>query len=87
MSITVGAGLAALQQADSDLAAAVTQNTADTQAVLANIQELNAQLANNEDPAVQTIAADLETKIAALQASNTALAAVVAPPAAPTPAA
>ena len=85
MSSTVNAGLAALQQADNDLAAAVTANADATQNVLAEIKTMVAQLANNEDPAVQTIASDIETKIATLQASTAALTAVVAPPvAAPT---
>jgi chromosome segregation ATPase len=87
MSSTVNAGLAALQQADSDLAAAVTANTTATQEALADIQTLTAELASNEDLAVQTIAADLESKISALQASTAALAAAVTPPAAPSSAA
>ena len=86
MSTNVNAGLAALQQADTDLAAAVTANTAETQAALTDIQELTAELASNEDPAVQNIAADIETKISALQASTAALTAAVTPPTPPTPA-
>ena len=86
MSTTTGAGLTALQQADTDLAAAVTANTAATQAVLTEIQTLTAELASNEDPAVQTIATDIESKITALQASTASLTAAVAP-ANPAPAA
>jgi hypothetical protein len=80
MSTTVNAGLAALQQADSDLAVAVTANTTATQAALADIQTLLTELGTNEDPAVQSLAADIETKITALQASTSALSAAVAPP-------
>ncbi len=87
MSSTVGAGLQALQQADTDLAAAVTANTTATQAVLAEIKTLTDELSNSEDPAVQTAAADIETKITALQASTAALNAAVTPATpAPTPA-
>jgi hypothetical protein len=80
MSSTVNAVLVALQQADSDLAAAVTANTTATQGALADIATLVGELASNEDPAVQSLAADIETKITALQASTSALSAAVAPP-------
>jgi septal ring factor EnvC (AmiA/AmiB activator) len=70
---TVPAGLTALQKADSDLAAEVVT-------VVADIATLSAQLSalNSEDPAVAALAADIETKVEALQAA-------VAPPA-PAPA-
>lgn len=96
MSSTVATGLEALQQADSDLAAAVTANTAATQAALTDIKSLVSQLAASqgasEDPQVQAIATDIETKVAAIQASTAALTAAVTPatpaaPAAPAPAA
>jgi DNA anti-recombination protein RmuC len=89
MATNTQAGLAALQQADTDLAAAVTANTAASQAVLTDIQTLTAELANNEDPAVQQLATDIAAKVAALQANTDALTAAVtpaAPPPAPTPA-
>ena len=80
MSTTVNAGLAALQAADANLAAAVT-------AAIADITSLTAQLAAatsglDSDSAVATIAADLQSKVDAL---NAALAppAPAAPPAAP----
>lgn len=78
---TVPSGLAALQQADSDLAAAITANTTETTAIVAAVAALSAQLSalTNEDPQVQTIAADLETKVAALQANTSALTAAIAP--------
>jgi hypothetical protein len=79
----MGTGLTALQQADSDLAAAITANTTATQAVLAEIKTLVGELAESEDPAVVTVAADLETKIGTLQTNTAALAAAVAPPAPP----
>ncbi len=100
MSSNVGAGLAALQQVDSSLADAVTANTAATtantaasQAIIKDLQDLQTQLASNEDPAVQAIATDMAAKLDALkantvavQASTDALSAAVAPPApAPTP--
>jgi phage shock protein A len=86
---TVPTGLAALTQADADLAAAITANTTETTAVVAAIAALSAQLTalNSEDPQVATIAADLETKVAALTANTTALTAAIAPPASTTPAA
>ena len=64
MSSTFNTGLASLQQADSDLAAAVT-------AAVADIATLSAQLTavNSEDPEVAKIAADLETKVTALNAA------------------
>ena len=87
MSTTTLAGLAALQQADTDLAAAVTANTAATQEVLTDIQTLTTELANNEDPAVQQVATDIAAKVTALQANTAALVAAVTPatPAAPEP--
>ncbi len=73
MASSTQAGLAALQQADSDLAAAVT-------AAVADIASISAQLTNleSEDPQVASIAADLEAKVTALNAA-------IAPPA-PAPA-
>ena len=71
--MATNAGLTALQKADSDLAAEVVT-------VVADIATLSAQLSalNSEDPAVAALAADIETKVEALQAA-------VAPPA-PAPA-
>ena len=85
MSTNVNAGLAALQQADADLAFAITANTASTTQLVADVATLSSQLSaiNSEDPAVQTIAADLETKVAALQANTAALTAAVKPPTPP----
>jgi hypothetical protein len=70
---TVPAGLAALQAADANLAAAVS-------AAVADIAGLSAQLTalNTEDPAVAAIAADLQSKVDALNAA-------VNPPAPPAP--
>lgn len=81
-------GLTALQQADTDLAQAITDNTTAVQAAVTDIENLSAQLSglNTEDPAVAAIAADLETKVAALKASTTALNNAVTPPAPPAPA-
>ena len=63
---TVPAGLASLQKADADLATAIAT-------VIADIVSLSAQLSavNSEDPAVASIAADLETKVTALNAAVT----------------
>jgi len=84
MASTVNAGLAALQQADSDLAAAIAANTAEVNAAVADIQSLSQQLSTatsgeDSEPAVASIAADLETKVAALSAATTALTASVTP--------
>ena len=93
MSTTVNAGLAALQQADSDLTAAITAITAATDAItaatqasLSDISDLVAKLGASEDPEVQTIASDLEVKISVLEANTAALTAVVTPSPAATPA-
>jgi hypothetical protein len=83
-------GLTNLQAVDAALAQAITDNTTATNAAVADISSLVAQLAgiNTEDPAVAAIAADLQTKVTALEASTSALTAavtpVVTPPAPPT---
>jgi hypothetical protein len=86
---TVGAGLAALQQADQDLAAAITANTAEVAEAVSDIQSLAAQLSaatqGDSDSTVGQIAADLETKVAALSAATTALTSAVSPAPPPTP--
>jgi len=58
---TVPSGLAALQKAQADVLAAI-------QAGVAKIADLSSQLSalNSEDPAVQAIAADLESSATAL---------------------
>ena len=87
MSTTTATGLAALAQADTDLAAAVATNTSAEAAIVAEIAALQQQLAavptGDPDGQVASIAADLETKIAALQQNTAAMQAAVAPPAAP----
>lgn len=83
---TTASGLAALQQADADLATAVAANTAANTAILADVATLISQLnSSTEDASVLTIAADLETKVATLQANTAALTAAVTP-ATPAPA-
>lgn len=83
---TIATGLAALQQAQADETAAIQANTEATQAVVAEVASLSAQLSslNSEDPAVAAIAADLETKVAALQQNTAALVAATTPATPPT---
>lgn len=81
---TTQSGLAALQQADTDLAQAITDNTTATQTAVEEIQTLIAEA--GEDATVGSIAADLEAKLALIKANSAALAgAVPAPPSASTP--
>ncbi|MGA7885271.1 MAG: hypothetical protein WCA44_05965 [Acidobacteriaceae bacterium] len=85
---TVNQGLANLQQADSDLAAAITANTTAVNEAVADIQSLSSKLsaaAGDPDSTVGQIAADLETKVAALSSATSALTAAVTPPAAVAP--
>lgn len=72
---TIQPGLAALQAADSNLADAVTKGNAE-------ISALAAQLANNEDPAVQAIAADIQAKADSINAAVAAATPAQTPPAA-----
>lgn len=82
MASSTGTGLSALQQADTDLAAAITANTTATQEAVADIQTLLSEA--GEDATVASIAADIEAKLATINANSAALAgAVPAPPAAP----
>ena len=78
-------GLTNLQAVDSALAAAIADNTTATQAVVADIATLTQELANvpagDPDGQVATIAADLTSKVTALQQNTAALQAAVAPPA------
>lgn len=71
---TVPAGLAALQQADTDLKNAVTQNTTNTGTAVQKILDLVNQLTASEDPAVAAAAADIEAQAQAIMANNTQLA-------------
>jgi hypothetical protein len=75
------AGLQALTQADADILSALNDNTTATAAATAEIAALSQQLSglNSEDPAVASIAADLETKVAALKVNTAALVAATAP--------
>jgi len=84
MASSTNQGLAALQQVDSDLAQAVTDNTTAVNEAVADIEQF---LANtSEDATVGSIAADLETKIAALKSATSALSTAVTPPASSAPA-
>ena len=94
---TVLAGLAQLQQAATEEAAALAANTAATQAVVkavsddtTQIANLTAQLAalNTEDPQVAALAAQFTAAAQSLQANTANLTTAVTPaPAATTPAA
>lgn len=85
MASSTGTGLANLQQADADLAAAITDNTTATQTAVEEIQTLISEA--GEDATVASIAADLETKLSIIKANSAALAgAVPATPATPAPA-
>lgn len=77
---TVPSGLAALTQANNDLAAAVSGLTTAVSAAVANIATLNSELANSEDPAVQAIAANISTQIAKISDATAGLNAADAPP-------
>lgn len=70
---TVPSGLAALQQSDDQLKQAVTDNTTASAASNQKIIDLVGQLANNEDPAVQNIAADILAQANAIAANTKAL--------------
>jgi hypothetical protein len=81
MSTTNATGLAALLQADADLETAITALTTDIIAltteqtvIVADITSLQAQLAavptGDPDGQIASIAADLETKVAALNANS-----------------
>lgn len=83
MSSTVGAGLAALTLVDAALAKAVSDNSTAQQAVLTELQQLVTQASQNEDPQVQSLAADMQAKVDALTANTAALQAAVPPPAPP----
>lgn len=78
-------GLAALQQADQELAAAIVENTHAEQAIVTELADISSKLnaINSEDPAVQNIAADLEDKVKVLQSNTAAMVAAIAPPAPP----
>ena len=85
MASNTGTGLSALQQADTDLAQAITDNTTATQEAVADIQTLLSEA--GEDATVGSIAADIEAKLALINTNSAALAsAVPAPPATPAPA-
>lgn len=76
--------LAQIQQIDADLAAAVQQNTTDEGNLITALEDALAKALNNPDP-VATAAAltDMQAKVAALKANNTAMENVLAAPAAP----
>ena len=83
MAAGTQAGLASLTQAQTDLAAAVTANTAAEQALVQELASLQQQLANvpqgDPDGQVASIAADMETKIAALQKNTADMQAALTP--------
>ena len=81
MASSTGAGLQALQQADADLTAAITDNTNATQEAIADIETLLSEA--GEDATVASVAADISTKLQAIKANTAALVAAVAPPATP----
>lgn len=76
--------LAQIQQIDADLAAAVQQNTTDEGNLITALEDALAKALNNPDP-VATAAAltDMQAKVAALKANNTAMENVLAAPATP----
>ena len=80
-------GLAALQTVDTALASAITENTTATQAIVADLQTITAELSNipagDPDNQVAAVAQDLQNKLAALEANTKALQDAVTPPAAP----
>ena len=78
---STASGLAKLQQADSDLADAITANTTATNAAVEEIQTLIAQA--GEDATVSSIADDIEAKLATIKANSAALASAVPAPASP----
>jgi hypothetical protein len=85
MATSTGAGLSALEQADTDLATAVTTETTVTSAAIAAIQASLQSLGSSEDTTVASEAAKIEAQIALINTSNTNLATAVA--SIPTPAA
>lgn len=78
MATSTGQGLAALQQADIDLAAAVTTQTQVTSTAVAAIQAALANLGQSEDPAVAAEAAKIEAAVALINQSNANLTTAVA---------
>lgn len=83
---TVPQGLQALTDVDAQLTTAVTDLTAAVSAATKTMATLIAELAANEDPAVQTIAAHLGNSLAGIQAASNALNAAEPPAPAPAPA-
>ena len=77
---TVQQGLQDLQQDDADLTLAVTSLTTAVNAAAQKIADLTAELANNEDPAVQNVAAHIKTQIAGIVDAASVLNNAVAPP-------
>jgi len=77
---TVQQGLQDLQQDDADLTLAVTSLTTAVNAAAQKIADLTAELANNEDPAVQNVAAHIKTQIAGIVDAASVLSNAVTPP-------
>ena len=82
-------GIVNLTQDDTDLAAAVKANTDAEAAIVAELSALQQQLANvpagDPDNQVASIAADMETKIAVLNANTAAMTAAITPATPATP--
>ena len=77
---TVQQGLQDLQQDDADLTLAVNSLTGAVNTAAQKIADLTAELANNEDPAVQTVAAHIKTQIASIVDAASVLNNAAAPP-------
>ena len=77
---TVQQGLQDLQQDDADLTLAVTSLTGAVNSAAQKIADLTAELANNEDPAVQNVAAHIKTQIASIVDAASVLNKATAPP-------
>lgn len=88
MATSTLAGLSALQQSYTDLNASVTNLTNAVTASLSEIQSLTNQLKNNpgtaEDATVQSLAAQIEQQVSAINQNVTGLTAAVPVPAAGT---
>jgi hypothetical protein len=84
---TIPSGLAALAQAVTDLTTAVANETNDVNAATTAIATAVAELANSEDPQVQTLAQNIEAQVALINTANGNLATAAASiPPAPAPA-
>lgn len=78
MSTSTQVGLTALTQAVADISAAVANAG---NAIAQAVADFAATGSNSEDPAVQTLAANIETQVAALNTATGNLNAALTPPA------